>query len=72
MARTLHSIMMSFLTSLVAGPLAADIVNMMYPDLELDPVLAIGFSFALCWTVLSLCDLVLYRSKPNASAQRNP
>lgn len=70
MARTLYSITMSFLASLIAGPVVADIVNMMNSDLGLSQASAIGFAFTVFWTVLILCDLVLYRAKPSESYQK--
>lgn len=67
MKRTFYFIVMSFLGSIIVSSIVVDVVNMTYPDFGLDYELAIGFFFALIWAVLSLCGLILYRSKPSDS-----
>jgi hypothetical protein len=62
MKRTIYSALMSIFFGVVAGAIATDVINIMYPDFGLDYKLAIAFFSALSWALLTLIGLIFSRS----------
>lgn len=62
MKRTIYSALMSTLFGIVAGAIAADVLNIMYPDFGLDYGLSIAFFAALSWALLTLVGQIFDRS----------
>jgi hypothetical protein len=62
MKRTVYYALMSVLIGSIVGAIVVNVVNIMFPDFELDYALAILFFTTLTWAVLSLMGMVFRRS----------
>lgn len=61
MKRMLYCGLMSILIGSIVGSIVVSVVNIMYPDFDLDYTLAILFFSTLTWCVLSLFGMVFRR-----------
>lgn len=62
MKKIIYCALMSILIGSIIGIIVVNVVNILFPDFEIDYTLAILFFTTLTWSILSLMGMVFRRS----------